>query len=60
MFQKVQRSFINVPPPLSNKTDASSHVYDETITVNYQEKTGQVQKKTPHENDKTDNTQNTR
>ena len=59
MFQKVQRSFINVPP-LSNKTDASSHVYDETITVNYQEKTGQVQKKAPHENDKTDNTQNTR
>lgn len=47
-------------PPLSNKTDASSHEYDETITVNYQEKTGQVQKKTPHENDKTDNTQNTR
>ena len=47
-------------PPLSNKTDASTHVYDETITVNYQEKTGQVQKKAPHENDKTDNTQNTR
>ena len=59
MFQKVQRSFINVPL-LSNKTDASSHVYDETITVNYQEKTGQVQKKAPHENDETDNTQNTR
>ena len=59
MFQKVQRSFINAPP-LSNKTDASSHEYDETITVNYQEKKGQVQKKAPHENDKTDNTQNTR